>query len=47
VAEALAAVSPTEAEAARASTRETLSQFTADDGKMDVPAVAVVATAVA
>jgi ubiquinone/menaquinone biosynthesis C-methylase UbiE len=47
VAEALAAVSPTKAEAARASTQETLSQFAADDGQLRVPAVAVVATAVA
>jgi ubiquinone/menaquinone biosynthesis C-methylase UbiE len=47
VAEALAAVSPTEAEAARASTQETLSQFAADDGQLHVPAVAVVAAAVA
>jgi SAM-dependent methyltransferase len=47
IAEALRAVSPAEADAARDATRETLSQFTADDGRIDVPAVAVVATAVA
>jgi ubiquinone/menaquinone biosynthesis C-methylase UbiE len=47
VAEAVAAVSPTEAEAARASTQDTLSQFTAADGQIDVPAMAVVAAAVA
>ena len=47
VAEALAAVSPAEAEAARASTRDTLAQFTADDGRIEIPAVAVVAAAVA
>ncbi len=46
IADAVAALSPTDGEAVRASTRDTLSQFTAAEGQIDVPAVAVVAAAV-
>jgi ubiquinone/menaquinone biosynthesis C-methylase UbiE len=47
VAEAVAALSAAELETVRASTRDTLAQFTANDGQIEAPAAAVVAAAVA
>lgn len=47
VAETVAELSPDDVEAARASVRNTLAQFTAPDGQINVPAAAVVAAAVA
>lgn len=47
VTEALAGATPEQAEAVRASARDTLSQFAAADGQIEVPAAAVVAAAVA
>lgn len=46
IADAVAALSPADVEAVRASTRDTLSQFTAADGQIEAPAAAVVAVAV-
>lgn len=47
IADAVAALQPADVETVRASTRDTLSQFTAADGQIEAPAVAVVAVAVA
>jgi ubiquinone/menaquinone biosynthesis C-methylase UbiE len=47
IAGAVSALPPADAEAVRGSARQTLSQFTAPDGEIKVPAVAVVVAAVA
>jgi len=45
LADAMAALSPDAADAVRQATQETLAQFTADDGSIKAPAVAIVAAA--
>jgi len=47
VADAVAALSPADVDAVRASARDTLSQFIAPDGQIEAPAAAIVAAAVA
>jgi len=47
LADAVAGLSEDAADAVRQASRETLAQFTADDGRIEVPAAAVVAAAVA
>jgi hypothetical protein len=47
IAAAVSELTPEGADAARAATRETLSQFTDPDGRVEVPANAMVAVAVA
>ena len=47
VAGAVAGAEPSQGEAVRLATREALSQFTRDDGRLEIPAGAVVAVAVA
>src|SRR5204863_1372467 len=46
VAGAVAGAEPSQGEAVRLATREALSQFTTDDGRLDIPAGAVVVVAV-
>jgi hypothetical protein len=47
IAAALAGLSAAELETARAATRDNLSQFTGSDGRIEVPANAILASAVA